>query len=132
MNNRSHLGRRGERAAVKFLRSLGYRILKRNYRSPHGEIDVIALDVETVVFAEVKTRSSAEAADPEINIHPEQQMRIRKATQYFLIESNAQHWPCRFDALSVLLPPRGRASVEHFVNVFQPARSKRADHSPWG
>ena len=52
------LGDKGERAAVRFLKRLGYSIIARQYRTEQGEIDVIALDGETVVFIEVKTRKS--------------------------------------------------------------------------
>lgn len=59
MNRRSALGRRGEEAAVDVLKAAGLHILGRNVRLPGGEIDVIAKDGETVVFVEVKARTTA-------------------------------------------------------------------------
>ncbi len=52
------LGRRGERAAEKYLRRNGYRIVARNFRAAGAEIDLVAMDGETLVFVEVKTRRS--------------------------------------------------------------------------
>ena len=68
------LGRRGEKLAAKALKRAGMKILARNYRCPAGEADLIALDrstrrqsgAETIVFAEVKTRSSDTYTDPEL------------------------------------------------------------------
>ncbi len=59
MSARAALGRAGEDAAVALLQASGYRIVARNVRLPGGEIDVIARDGDTVVFVEVKARSSA-------------------------------------------------------------------------
>ena len=56
---------RGERAAAKYLKRLGYRILAARDRSGLGEIDLVALDGQTIVFVEVKTRDSAENFRPE-------------------------------------------------------------------
>ena len=52
------IGKAGEDAAAKFLKAHGFKILERNYRSGRNEIDIIALDGETLVFVEVKTRKS--------------------------------------------------------------------------
>jgi hypothetical protein len=58
------LGRRGERAAERHLRRCGYRIVARNFRAAGAEIDLIAMDGDTLVFVEMKTRSSASAGAP--------------------------------------------------------------------
>ncbi len=57
LSEHSLLGQRGETAAVEFLRKKGYKILMRNFRASGGEIDIVALDGDTVAFVEVKTRS---------------------------------------------------------------------------
>lgn len=115
-------GRRGERLAAWHLRRRGCRILARNYRCPHGEIDLIALDGEVLVFVEVKSRTAIEAAQPESNYQLPQQRRAAAAAQYFLMESGAQNWPSRFDLVSVHLPDRGRPVIDHFVGVLEAAR----------
>ncbi|RJP38000.1 MAG: YraN family protein [Phycisphaerales bacterium] len=108
----------GERAARQFLRRLGYRILARNHRSSAGEIDLIAMDGDVVVFAEVKTRTSRSGADPEANIAAGQIGRISRAAQRFLLSSGAGDWPARLDVLTVMLAPDGPPKVEHFKSAF--------------
>ncbi len=56
----TELGRYGEELAVKHLKKKGYKILERNYRVGHNEIDIIAEDKEYKIFVEVKTRSGGE------------------------------------------------------------------------
>ena len=59
------LGKKGERAAVQYLKSQGYTIVATNYRTPFGEADIIALDNDELVFVEVKTRTNDKyGADP--------------------------------------------------------------------
>jgi putative endonuclease len=120
-SRRQQLGKRGEAAAAKFLANLGYRIAARNYRCPVGEVDLIALDGNTVVFVEVKSRTSAEAADPEITVHREKRRRVTRAAKYFLSRKPALDPPCRFDVVAVVLPETGPAEVEHFIDAFSPA-----------
>ena len=61
--DRIALGRRGERIAERYLRRKGYRILERNFRGAGAEIDLVAMDGETLVFVEVKTRRTAHSRD---------------------------------------------------------------------
>ena len=58
------LGNRGERLAARYLRRQGFKIFSRQYSNRLGEIDLIALDGDCLVFVEVKTRRSQEAGDP--------------------------------------------------------------------
>ena len=77
-------GRRGEQEAVRFLRSSGYKILEQNYRSVHGEIDIVALDGETVVFVEVKTRTSEKYGTAAEAVGTRKQRHIINASFDFL------------------------------------------------
>lgn len=113
------LGARGEALAAKSLQRAGYRLLARNYTCPVGELDLIAQDGATLVFVEVKTRASAAVADPEINVTPTKRRQLGRVAQYFLAATRSQHHPCRFDVISVVLPPRGEPAIEHFVNAFE-------------
>jgi putative endonuclease len=61
---RKRLGDSGEEIAARFLEKRGYRVLERNYRSPVGELDIIALHRGTVVFVEVKARTSGSYGAP--------------------------------------------------------------------
>ena len=115
-----NLGAAGEKAAAKYLRRLGYRIVTRNYRCPVGELDLVAVDEDTIVFVEVKTRRQDAAADPEAGITFHKQRRTTRAARYYLMEKSAQDRPSRFDVVAVLLPESGKPSVEHFVDAFGP------------
>ena len=77
------LGRRGERAAEKYLRRNGYRIVARNFRAAGAEIDLVAMDGETLVFVEVKTRRSRISGAPEEAVDERKQTRMRRAAEGF-------------------------------------------------
>ncbi len=113
-------GARGERIAARTLKRAGHRIVTRNYQCPAGEIDLITVDGETVVFVEVKTRSSSEAAYPEASVNLRKQRQLLRVAKMYLAAKAAQDRPCRFDVVSVVLNERGKPSVEHFVNAFEP------------
>lgn len=115
------LGRRGEGAAAEFLKRLGYRILERSYDSPLGEIDIIALDGRTVVFVEVKTRSSADAGHPSEAIDATKQRRLTQAALAYLKSHGLLQTSARFDVLAVTWRQADLAPViEHIQNAFAP------------
>ena len=93
-------GHRAETFAVWLLRFQGFRILARRYKSPAGEIDLVARRFGLLVFVEVKARTStAEAA---WSITPHQQKRISRASEHFLATNPAyQNHQIRFDAILV-------------------------------
>lgn len=116
------LGLRGERAAARYLRRRHYRVLVHNYQCVAGEIDLICSDGDTIVFVEVKTRSSDMAEDPLEATRKTQWKRIESAARYFLLQRSVQDRPCRFDLVTVVWPPRGAPDIEHFVDAFQSRR----------
>ena len=79
------LGRKGEEIAEKFLQDRGFRILEKNFRSRLGEIDLIGIDKETLVFIEVKTRFSEEFGPPEEAVTPRKIKTIAKVGQYYAL-----------------------------------------------
>jgi putative endonuclease len=99
--DRKTLGTEGERAAEKYLRQLRYTILERNYRSPLGEIDLIALDGETVVFIEVKTRSGEGHGSPLEAVDVRKQRQVGRVAQSFLLRHRLQDRAARFDVVGV-------------------------------
>jgi len=116
-DDRLRLGRRGERAAAKFLKRRRCRVLVRNYRCPAGEIDLICSDADAIVFVEVKTRTGDDAQDPQEAITPGQWRRIENAARYFILSRSVEHRPARFDVVTVLWPADGKPHIEHFVDV---------------
>jgi putative endonuclease len=95
------LGKAGEDRAAKFLTSQGYRILERNYRTPHGEIDLIALHQGTIVFVEVKTRTNDAFGAPELAVTPQKQRRMVNSALGYIKYRKLHQVPCRFDVVAI-------------------------------
>jgi putative endonuclease len=116
------LGRRGERAAERFLRGKGYRILDRGCRSRVGEIDLVALEGRTIVLVEVKTRRSGEGGTPAEAVGQEKQRRLTRAALGYLKARNLLEQRARFDVVAVTWPEGSRRPViDHFQNAFEPS-----------
>ncbi len=113
------LGRRGERKAARYCRRKGYKIVARNYHCSAGEIDLIALDNQEIVFVEVKTQTDRSFGDPEEKVNWDKQRCLARAARYFLQETHSEDRPCRFDVLAVVRNGR-KWEIEHFPDVFAP------------
>ncbi len=111
------LGRRGERAAEKYLRRSGYRIVARNFRAAGAEIDLVAMEAETLVFVEVKTRRSRDAGAPEEAVDERKQKQIRRAAEIFATRYRADEVEMRFDIVAVDASGR-RLEIELLRNAF--------------
>lgn len=119
MPDRKRTGQRGEEAAAAFLESRGCRILERNWRCGRSEIDLIAMDGETLVFVEVKTRTSGAFGRPARYIPKAQLERIGSTAGAYM--EHIQHdWALRFDVISVIFHPNGNVEVEHIEDAFFP------------
>ena len=95
-------GQRGEETAVRFLSDRGVRILERNFRDRDGEIDIIGEEDGTLVFFEVKYRSSARWGDPAEAVTPEKQRTISRTARYYLYKTGrGTEIPMRFDVVCV-------------------------------
>lgn len=103
----SNLGKRGEDLACLYLQKNGYKILKRNFRSRLGEIDIIALEEQTVVFIEVKTRFSKQFGPPEEAVTPWKIRSIIKTAQYFQMLHPKLPESLRIDVVAITLAPNG-------------------------
>ena len=117
---RRWFGSRSERAAVRFLKQAGYRILFRNYTCPLGELDVIALDKRCVVFVEVRSTADEQSEQPAESVDENKQRQLSKLALYFLQKRNLLNHSSRFDVLTVHWPEQQRdPQIEHFVNAFE-------------
>ncbi|MDQ2818159.1 MAG: YraN family protein [Candidatus Eremiobacteraeota bacterium] len=110
-------GSQGERAAEALLRERGYHILERNFRCRGGEVDLIAIDGGTLVFVEVKTRSSLSRGSPIEAVTALKQARVRKAAQEYLAYSGQVFGRVRFDVIAVMQTAR-RTDMTHFKAAF--------------
>lgn len=98
------IGERGELAAARFLRQAGLKILTRGYRNRFGEIDIVALDGDTLVFVEVKTRRSHSAGHPAEAVDDRKQQQIVRLANAFCRRHGATGCRCRFDIVAVTWP----------------------------
>jgi len=111
-------GKKGEELAAAYLAEVGYRIVERNYRCLFGEIDIVAWEGETLVFAEVKSRRSVAYGPPQLAVGSEKQKKISKIALHYLSEKRLRHCRARFDVVAVLLLPRG-PEIELIRDAFE-------------
>lgn len=117
---RQTLGRTGERLAAEHLERLEYRVLARNYRTRFGELDVVALDGQTLVFCEVKTRREG-SGHPWAALHPAKQARVRRMACEWLVSvrDRPRSDDLRFDAIGVVIDARGTlVRLDHLEGAF--------------
>lgn len=97
------LGKTGEGLAEGFLKKNGYKILARNFKTKIGEIDIIAIDKDTISFVEVKTRQTDRFGLPQEAISSFKQRQISKAALAYLKDNNLLNKKARFDVVSIIL-----------------------------
>ena len=99
---RKNLGGVAEEAAVLFLEEKGIRILERNFRSYHGEIDIIALEQQTVLVVEVKMRSYRDCGTAAEAVDFRKQKKICYTFNYYRMKKKlAENTAVRFDVIEV-------------------------------
>jgi putative endonuclease len=111
-------GRKGERIACRYLMRRGFDILARRHRNRAGEMDIIAFEKETLVFVEVKTRSSRRFGEPWEFVDLEKQYRLRRAAERFIADHGMNRFTYRFDIVSVVIPAGSKEEVRLFRNAF--------------
>lgn len=105
-------GKQGESAACRYLKKRGYKILKRNYKTPFGEADIIAFRRGVYAFVEVKARETDAFGLPSEAVTREKQRRYRAIAQYFCM-ALGEEVPVRFDVASYY-----GGEIEYFENAF--------------
>ena len=119
ISNIKQIGAKGEKQAKEFLISNNYEIINTNFHSPYGEIDIIAKDNETLVFIEVKTRSTD--LDSALNsISISKRKKISKTASYFLSKNHSfENMFTRFDVI-VIIMSKTHLSLKHIKEAFTP------------
>ena len=112
MNKRS-FGAQGETQARDFLLRKGMKILEMNYRRPTGEIDIIARKGSTLLFVEVKRRTSLRYGRPSEAVDRAKPLHILRTAQLYLQENHLRDVPLRFDVIEVL-----PGQIRHIENAF--------------
>jgi putative endonuclease len=114
-----HIGRRGEEEAYFYLRSQGYVMIARNYRSPRSrsELDLVGWDGDTLCFVEVKTRTKRDLMPAEAAVDAEKQHDLSRVAREFLRKTKGDP-PFRFDIVSIYYEPGLGPQIELFKNAF--------------
>lgn len=115
--NRGEVGRLGEKLARNHLKKQGCRVIELNHRSRLGELDIICRDSSTIVFVEVKTRTSDAFGSPAEAVDARKQAKLRRLAQEYLIGHGLEASDVRFDVLGIRLdadPPE----IDHIRDAF--------------
>ena len=113
--NRKEIGDRGERVAEAFLSAQGYEILERKWKSRGGEIDLIAVDGETIVMVEVKLRSRGTWATPEEAVTASKQRRLIETAWAYLEKSGGMDRDWRIDVVAIETTSSGEIErLDHY------------------
>ena len=115
MNHNQTIGKWGEAVAMEYLRTKGYAILENNFRTPFGEIDIIASVEGLIVFVEVKTRTSRTFGLPEEALTYRKLKHMRSCAEYYAAGHDIGTWQC--DAIAVEKIRGATPQIEHFENV---------------
>jgi putative endonuclease len=117
VDGRRETGRRGEDVATAFVAGLGWRVVVRNFRCRAGEIDLVALDGDTVVFLEVRSRTGDRRGTPLESVDWRKQARVGRVARHFLAARGWHERAARFDVVGVRFDAEPPA-VEHVRAAF--------------
>ena len=107
------LGKKGERLVEKYVKEQGMKVLERNYRTPFGEADLIALDNDEIAFIEVKTRTNDTYGTPAQAVVKEKQRRYKKIAEFYWLKTGEEP-NARFDVAEVYQDGR----IEYLKHAF--------------
>jgi putative endonuclease len=117
---RRWFGTRSERAAARYLRRQGMRILTRNYSCPHGELDLVAVEDRCIVFVEVRSTSEDDTERPAGSVDEAKQRRLTRLALHYLRERRLLDQAARFDVLVLSWPERKREpEIVHYRQAFE-------------
>ena len=114
-------GTSGEDAAVRYLESIGYRVLDRNFKTRSGEIDIVARDGATTVFVEVKQRESPSHGSAEEYVRPAKMRKVVGAARLYAAARGLSETPIRFDVVAID-GTAGREQLRHHKGAFDASR----------
>lgn len=111
------IGKLGEKLAGNFLKSRGYRILNRNYRTPFGEIDLIVSQKNILIFVEVKTKTSESYSSPFSAITAYKKKTIIKNCKYYLKKHKLTANACRIDVIGITLDNKNNLQILRHIKT---------------
>lgn len=110
------IGKFGEDEAVKYLKQKGYKISDRNFSCKRGEIDIIALDKNEIVFIEIKARISLKYGLPSEAVTKNKLKHIYKTAEYYLYTRNLLNENTRIDVIEVYIK-NNQVIINHLKQV---------------
>jgi len=118
MSYQRKIGDKGEQIAADYLEDNGYQLLDKNFITRYGELDLVAVDTGTVVFVEVKTRTSTTFGLPESSVTPTKMARIQNAGLLWLQAHPEAPGDWRIDVIAIMIDHQGGIlDIQHFINV---------------
>lgn len=114
------LGKRGEEIAAAYLQNLGYRIMHTNWRCGRAEVDLIADQQGTIIFVEVKTRSSIDYGHPEDFVSYKKEKQLEFASSAY-IEMTQHQGEIRFDIIAIVFENKHLYKINHIEDAFWPS-----------
>ena len=119
MKDQRAIGQQKEKKAAIFLSKKGYHILEHSYRSPYGEIDLIAEHEGRIIFIEVKYRRSLQSGQPSEAVNWGKQRRITKTAYCYVRDRHLEDRPVQFDIVEMTTID-GRDAARHIEHAFYP------------
>jgi putative endonuclease len=117
---KDRVGHAGEAAALAFIRDKGMEVLARDWRSPLGQIDIVAEDGDTLVLIEVKARRGTGFGLPEEAVDGRKRQKLRTLLEMYRAATKRQKQPCRIDVLGLILDDKLQVTrTEHIENAVQ-------------
>lgn len=117
MASHNELGKWGEDIAAAYLKHQGYTIIERDWKSGHRDLDIIALDGDTVVFVEVKTRSNRIFTDPEMAVDYQKIRHLQQAANHYIKYRHIDR-DIRFDIIAVVGTMNDSPAIDHIKDAF--------------
>lgn len=118
MKNKTQIGSLGEEIAASYLKKNNYKIIERNFKKRYGEIDIIAIHTDTLVFIEVKTRNSDEFGTPLEAITYRKLSILIKTAQFYKLSHPKLPDRLRIDAIAInLFEDNNAKKIEHVKNI---------------
>ncbi|MBR1731863.1 MAG: YraN family protein [Ruminococcus sp.] len=117
MDKRHLLGKKGEKAVVKYLKKNKYEIIYTNYSITLGEIDIIAEKGKYIAFVEVKTRTEGQMLKPSLSVDKKKRRRIFAASNTYMSKYKIKKQP-RYDIAEVIVNYKGKMSINYIENAY--------------
>lgn len=120
MAEHNELGRWGEEKAAEYLERKGFRVLERDWKTGHRDIDIVAIDSDVLVIIEVKTRRNKVFMEPELAVDWKKIHSLTLAANAY-IRTHRVDFPVRFDIITVVGTGEDNCQINHIEDAFRPA-----------